>query len=103
MNPKTPTPEKTIDCSGTPRVNALLKELRKPGEGDSMDMTSLARQLERELSKAKELVRLLEDHPENYQELLAERDRLKSLLSRYQQGCDCTVLQTCEICKPNTP
>jgi regulator of replication initiation timing len=38
--------------SDSPRVTALIVELLKPSDGDRMDMTSLARQLERELIEA---------------------------------------------------
>jgi hypothetical protein len=46
--------------SDSPRVTALIVELFKPSDGDRMDMISLARQLERELTEAKAEVALLQ-------------------------------------------
>lgn len=46
--------------SDSPRVNALIIELRKPSNADRTDMISLARDLERELTEAKAEVERLQ-------------------------------------------
>jgi len=74
MNPET----------ATPLTDKFAFGFSKPNVGDGVEICHhsnaewryFASNLERELIESKELVRLLEDHPENYRELLKERDDL---------------------------
>jgi hypothetical protein len=92
MDNDTTTPRTDAESEGnyfsdSPRVNALIVELRKPSDGDRMDMISLARQLERELNESeterKELWSRFDKQMEAEQKLEkaeAEAARLKQLI-----------------------
>ena len=69
--------------SDSPRVNSLLQELKKPCDGDRMDMTSLARQLERELASVK---------ADNF-DLANALSQAEAELMQLRKGC-------CYVCEP---
>lgn len=90
LNPMTPlnerpTPEKESEnnyFNDTPRVNALIIELRKPCDRDRMDMISLARTLERSLTERTEERERLERICRNFEKCVAEgltKDEAESL------------------------
>ena len=85
------TPEKESEnnyFNDTPRVNALIIELRKPCDGDRMDMISLARTLERSLAELKaELAAVT-----------AERDALKAA---YEKNEDEWIASESELLAEN--
>jgi hypothetical protein len=60
----------------TPRTDAFESRPRSL-ECDCHEAIDFARQLEQELNEARGLIKLLEDNPETYADLLEERDTLK--------------------------
>lgn len=105
-NQPAPTPETDAESEGnyfsdTPETNSLIQELKKPSDGDRMDMVSLARKLERERDEAKLELENCKSHfaVHNGQEpdepvhmavlhILAERDQLRTLSASMQTERD---------------
>ena len=79
---KTPETENNY-FNDTPEVNALLIELRKPCDGDRMDMISLARKLEIERDEARnrlvEFTRFYDISAASLREAITERDQLREV------------------------